>query len=110
MRTYASRERPLRLPVAPVAAMRATASAMVSQVVLEVDSQLVLRNRAEEYSTDLVPGELTNGSATQDSPPAHGVKANLPATHCAKLPFTHAFWPSVQGASAVNVANCAFKA
>lgn len=65
--------------------------------------------RSINCPADLVPGELTKGSATHDKPPAHGVKANLPATHCAKLPFTHALWPSAQGESAVKVANCAFR-
>ena len=66
--------------------MRVSASAVVSQV---ID----------------VPAELTSGSATHCKDAAQGVSANFPPAHCAKLPLTHAFSPSVHADEAVSVAN-----
>ncbi len=66
--------------------MRVSASAVVSQVIE-------------------VPAELTSGSATHCKDAAQGVTANLPPTHCAKPPLTHAFSPSVHADDAVSAAN-----
>ena len=63
---------PVIPPVAPVAAIRASASAVVVQVML-------------------VPAELTKGNAAQIVPPAHWVVSNFPPTHCANAPLTQAF-------------------
>ena len=53
---------------------------------------------------------MTSGSATQTAGAAQAVIANLPPTHCAKLPLTHAFSPSVHADEAVKVANFALSA
>lgn len=53
---------PVSPPVAPVAAILASASAKVSQVML-------------------VPAELTNGSATHCNPEEHEDRANFPPEH-----------------------------
>lgn len=60
--------------------------------------------------SDLVPGELTSGKATQVRPPAQAVVWKLPPLHCANSPLTHALSPSVHSESAVRVANFWFKA
>jgi len=66
---------PVSPPVAPVAAIRASASESVVQV---ID----------------VPGELTRGSAAQVSVAPQDSSTNEPDTHCANEPCTHAFLPS----------------
>ena len=69
-------------PVAPVAAMRASASACV---VHAID----------------VPAEFTSGSAKHCVPPAQPVATNAPPTHWAKPPATHAFSPAARKVSGV---------
>ena len=78
-------------PVAPVLAMRSSASAWVVHVTL-------------------VPAELTSGNAKQPRPASalHDVRTNDPATHCANAPFTHATSFVVHEDDALSVANCAF--
>lgn len=67
---------PVNPPVAPVAAMRASASAVVVQVIE-------------------VPAELTKGRAAQVRGAApQEVVTNLPPTHCANWVPTQAFSPS----------------
>lgn len=79
---------PVSPPVAPVAAILASASDSVSQVML-------------------VPAEFTNGNATHWSPDEQEDNANLPPEHCANCPLTQADVPSVQADDAVNVSNSA---
>ena len=69
---------PVSPPLAPVAWMRASASAEVVQVIE-------------------VPGELTRGRAAQTRPPLQPVLTNLPPTHWAKPPLTQAFSPAKSG-------------
>ena len=57
----------------------------------------------------LVPALLTSGSAKHLVPPAHGVTANLPPTHCANPPSTHACLPSAHEESALRPANSALR-
>ena len=66
---------PVNPPVAPVAAIRASACESVVQV---ID----------------VPAELTRGSAAQVSVAPQDSSTNEPDTHCANEPCTHAFLPS----------------
>jgi len=79
---------PASPPVAPVAAILASASASVSQVML-------------------VPAELTSGSAKHCSPEEQEDRANFPPEHCANCPSTQAELPSVHDVEVVSVANCA---
>jgi hypothetical protein len=58
----------------------------------------------------LVPGLLTSGSATHCSEAAQGVSWNLPPTHCANWPLTHADSPDVHGDDAVRLWNFTFSA
>ena len=103
---------PVRPPVAPVAAIRDSASAWVSHVTLfvagasqskrEIFSE---REREREKGTYLVPALFTRGSATHCVEAAHGVRANLPLTHCPNFPPTHACSPAVHAESADRPAN-----
>lgn len=99
--------RPVRPPVAPVAAMRVAASAVVSQVMLWPESARLLCHNNDGIA-HLVPAELTSGSATHVNPPLHGVTTNFPLAHCAKLPCTHATSPEVHDEEGVRVLNLAF--
>jgi len=80
---------PVIPPATPVAAIRASTSADVSQAIL-------------------VPGLFTSGSAAQTVPPAHGVSTNDPDTHCANDVPMQASSPTVHDELAVSVLNCAF--
>lgn len=53
----------------------------------------------------LVPGLFTRGSAKHSSEAAHGVSWNLPPTHCANWPWTHADSPDVHDEDAVRLWN-----
>lgn len=77
--------------VAPVAAMRASRWSAVVQV------------------TE-VPGLSTSGRAAHTSSVPQGLSANLPWSHLAKEPCTHALSPSLHGESGVRVVNFWFKA
>ena len=55
-----------------------------------------------------VPGLLTSGSAKHCVVAAQPMFTNAPLTHIAKPPSMHAWSPSLQLASALSVANCAF--
>jgi len=77
--------------VAPVAAIRASASASVEQAML-------------------VPALLTKGNAKDSVGAKHPETRNSPPTHCAKPPLTHACSPSWHGEFALRVANLAFNA
>jgi len=57
-----------------------------------------------------VPALLTNGSAAHCRVAAQGKVTNFPPAHWAKAVPTQAFSPSVQGESAVRVANFALSA
>jgi len=76
---------------APVAAIRAAASAGVVQV------------------TE-VPALFTRGKAKHCVPPAHWVMTNLPLTHWAKPPLTQAGCEPEQGEFGVRAAKEAFEA
>jgi hypothetical protein len=89
-RRWTEKER-RRRAVAPVAAMRAAASAAVSQ-------------------ETVVPGELTSGSARQTVPPAQGWATITPLTHCAKSSPAHDGVVSVHASPALTVANFALSA
>jgi len=85
---YMEAQAPVIPPCAPVAWIRAAASACVVQV---MD----------------VPGLLTRGRAAQINELLQGMVTNLPLAHCAKLESMQAFCPSVHGDVAVRVANWA---
>jgi hypothetical protein len=68
---------PVNPPVAPVAAIRASASSWVSHPML-------------------VPALFTSGRAKQEVPAAHCWRDQVPATHCAKEPEMHAWSPSMR--------------
>ncbi len=116
--------RRVRPPVAPVAAMRASASAWVSHVVLcpNIQSQKggsmppVTRMGRERRvaglreCTYLVPGLLSRGSAKHWRGAEHGVSWKVPPTHCANWPWTHACSPFVHGELAVRPWNFWFNA
>lgn len=57
-----------------------------------------------------MPGERTKGSAKQVKPVLQGKVTNLPATHCAKPPLTHAFSPSWHAEFALSDWNFLFNA
>lgn len=73
----ASLPEPVIPPVAPLASIRAAASASVVHVME-------------------VPGELTRGSAWHVRVVPQEVVTNLPSTHCAKAEPMQAFSPAVQ--------------
>ena len=107
-----STARPSRPPVAPVAAIRAWASCSVSQVTLyhiNVSAFLSLRTHLHRHAY-LVPGLFTRGSATHCSVAAQGEMENVPPTHCASFPPTHAVSPVVHEELAVRVWNWRLRA
>ena len=94
--------------MAPVAAIRACASAVVVQVIDCSKGVNLLYESEGSCEALTVPALLTRGSAKHWRPPAHGVEMNFPPTHCENAPLTQADWPSVHVEAAVRVANCAF--
>jgi len=93
--------------VAPVFVIRASASVLVSHVVLCPKNNISKKDAGlvEYGGAYLVPGLFTRGSATHCCVAAQGVSWNLPLTHCANWSSTHADSPDVHGESAVRFRN-----
>ena len=94
--------------VAPVAAMRASRSTAVVQVML-VPAEFTNGSAAQLCNTTLDTGTELATRGTHMSPLPHDVRTNWPLTHWANSSFTQASSPVVQDEFALSVLNWSLK-